>query len=138
MTRSTSFACAALALLAAAAPARASAPELSSPSSLPAMFVQFFYEWKSEPGAFQVSELKVLKAGGSLRVLCGVYELPGQGRRPFLVFGDDKPSASAAWEPGSFPETDPSYPQVMQNLRLCQTSGAPVTADSWRGATPRA
>src|SRR5438067_10040876 len=118
MTRSIPCACAALALLASVAPARASAPELSPPDSLPAMFVRYFYEWKSEPGAFQVSELKVLKAGGPLRVLCGMYELPGQARRPFLVFGDDKPSASAAWEPGSFPETDPFYPQVMQNLRL--------------------
>ena len=66
-----------------------------------------------------------------LRVLCGAYDLPGQTRRPFLVMGDDKPSASAAWEPGSFPQGDPLYPQLMDNLRLCQTLGAAVTASQW-------
>jgi hypothetical protein len=44
------------------------------------------------------------------------------------VLGDASPSASAAWEPGSFPETDPLYPQLMNDLRLCQTMGATVTA----------
>ena len=87
--------------------------------------------WKSEPRHLQVSELRVLKAGDS-RVLCGAYDLPGQARRPFLVLGDATPSASAAWEPGSFPENDPLFPQLMDNLRLCQTLGAVVTV------TPRA
>ena len=47
--------------------------------------------------------------------------------------GDATPSASAAWEPGSFPESDPLYPQLMDNLRQCQTLGAEVTAAQWRG-----
>jgi hypothetical protein len=121
--------CAAFAVLFGAIPSQASAPaDLRPAGSLPALFVRFFYEWKSEPKGLQVSDLKVYAAGGSLRVLCGAYDLPGQSRRPFLVMGDDTPSASAAWEPGSFPESDPLYPQLMKNLRLCQTQGAAVAA----------
>jgi hypothetical protein len=119
--------CAAVAALFGAVPGQASAPVGLRPAdALPVKFVQFFFEWKSEPKGLRVSDLKVYAAGGSLRVLCGAYDLPGQSRRPFLVMGDDTPSASAAWEPGSFPESDPLYPQLMNNLRLCQTQGAAV------------
>jgi hypothetical protein len=121
--------CAAVAALFGAVPSQASAPvDLRPADALPAKFVQFFYEWKSEPKGLRVSDLKVYAAGGPLRVLCGAYDLPGQARRPFLVMGDDTPSASAAWEPGSFPESDPLYPQLMDNLRLCQTLGVAVAA----------
>jgi len=116
-------------LLGTASHAAASAPA----DPLPALFVEYFYNWKSQPKDLQVSKLRVLNAGGSLRVLCGAYALPGQDSRPFLVLGDASPSASAAWEPGSFPESDPLYPQLMDNLRLCQTLGAEVTAAQWRG-----
>jgi hypothetical protein len=119
----------ALALLLGQSPCHATARvDARAADALPSLFVRFFYEWKSRPDHLQVSDLKVLDAGGSLRVLCGAYDLPGQARRPFLVLGDDKPSAAAAWEPGSFPEGDPLYPQLMNNLKLCQTEGAAVTA----------
>jgi hypothetical protein len=133
MMRPIAYAAVALALVAGAAPAVASAPQAPS---LPELYVQFFYRWKSEPKGLQVSELKVLNAGGDLRVLCGKYDLPGQDQRPFMVMGDDTPSVSAAWEPGVFPETDPLYGQVMQNLRYCQAEGAPVTRASWAGQGP--
>ena len=114
-----------------AGPGHASAGSSLRPADpLPALFVRFFYQWKSAPRDLQVSELKVLNAGEGLRVLCGAYALSGQPRRPFLVLGDATPSASAAWEPGSFPENDPLYPQLMDNLRLCQTQGVAVTASS--------
>src|SRR5690349_18379909 len=112
MKRQAPAAIAALALL-LGAPAHASAPasvDLRAADPLPALFVRFFYQWKSEPRDLQVSDLKVLNTGGSLRVLCGAYDLPGQARRPFLVLGDATPSAQAAWEPGSFPQSDPLYP----------------------------
>jgi len=126
-------ACAALALLAGAAPGRASTPSAGpAAAALPGVFVYFFYQWKAEPKDLLVSDLKVFDAGGSLRMLCGAYDLPGQGRRPFLVLGDASPSASAAWEPGSFPESDPLYPQLMSNLRDCQATGVAVTAPRWR------
>jgi hypothetical protein len=134
------FACtwAALALLAAAS-AHASAPGRLADDSLPALFVRYFYDWKSQPPALKVSQLKVLDAGDRFRVLCGMYDVPGQDLRPFLVLGDDKPSASAAWEPGSFPENDPLYGQLMANLRACQSAGAPVTAQGWQaGGGPNA
>jgi hypothetical protein len=134
MSRHLPAVCAALAALLIAAPGHASAPTASQAASadpLPSLFVRFFYRWKSEPKDLQVSDLKVLKAGDGLRVLCGAYDLPGQARRPFLVLGDSTPSASAAWEPGSFPQGDPLYPQLMDNLRLCQTLGATVTASQW-------
>ena len=116
----------------AAAPVHASAPAgLRTADPLPELFVRFFYQWKSEPRDLQVSDLKVLNAGDGLRVLCGAYATPGQARRPFLVLGDATPTASAAWEPGSFPESDPLYPQLMDNLRLCQTVGVSVTASQW-------
>lgn len=123
---------AALAVLLGVSSSQAAAPaEPTVADPLPSLFVDFFYKWKSQPQHFAVSDLKVLKAGEGLRVLCGAYDLPGQSRRPFLVLGDATPSASAAWEPGSFPENDPLYPQLMDNLRLCQTLGAEV-------ATPKA
>jgi hypothetical protein len=127
------FACAALAAASLALPAAASAIADVGPSNLalaalPKAFLQFFYHWKSEPKDLQFSELRVLDAGGDLRVMCGAYALPGQMRRPFLVLGDASPSASAAWEPGSFPETDPLYPQLMNDLRMCQSQGVAVTA----------
>lgn len=128
MTGSGPAALAALALFAAGGPGPASAPALRGADPLPALFVQFFYEWKSEPKDLQVSDLRVLKAGGALRVLCGDYALPGQASRPFLVLGDATPKAQAAWEPGSFPESDPLYPQLMDNLRLCQRLGDAVGA----------
>jgi hypothetical protein len=135
MTRHIPALAAALAVLLGAAPGQASAPAaVRVADPLPALFVRFFFQWKSEPQDLQVSDLKVLKAGDGLRVLCGAYDLPGQTRRPFLVLGDDKPSASAAWEPGSFPQADPLYPQLMDNLRQCQTLGAAVTASQWREA----
>ena len=136
MLRPILAASAALAVCVTAAPGQASAPTTSvataAGDALPSLFVEFFYRWKSEPKDLQVSELRVLNAGGALRLLCGAYDLPGQTRRPFLVMGDDTPSASAAWEPGSFPESDPLYPQLMDNLRHCQTEGASVTAPRWR------
>jgi hypothetical protein len=116
-----------LLLGAASADASVTAAATQAPDPLAAFFVRYFYHWKSDPKDLLVSDLKVLNAGGSLRVLCGAYDMPGQSRRPFLVLGDDKPSASAAWEPGSFPESDPLYPQLMDNLRLCQTLGVAVT-----------
>ena len=61
-------------------------------------------------------------------MLCGAYDMPGQSRRPFLVLGDASPAPTAAWEPGSFPESDPLFPQLMNDLRLCQTTGAAVAA----------
>lgn len=122
---------AALALLLSASATQAAAP--APPDPLPAAFVNYFYNWKSQPKNLQVSKLRVLNAGGALRVLCGAYALPGQDSRPFLVMGDASPSAEAAWEPGSFPESDPLYPQLMDNLRLCQTLGAEVTAAQWNG-----
>lgn len=122
-------AAAALALLISAPASQAAAPA----DPLPALFVDYFYQWKSQPKDLRVSKLRVLNAGGSLRVLCGAYALPGQGDRPFLVMGDASPSAAAAWEPGSFPESDPLYPQLMDNLRLCQTLGAEVTTAQWGG-----
>ena len=129
----TPAACAALAVLFATASSQAATfAELKRSDPLPALFVQYFYRWKAEPKDLQVSELRVLNAGGQLRVLCGAYDLPGQARRPFLVLGDDAPSASAAWEPGSFPESDPLYPQLMQDLKLCQSMGDAVTASEWR------
>lgn len=139
MSRHIPATLAVLAALLAAAPGHASAPGALRPADpLPALFVRFFYQWKSEPRDLQVSDLKVLKAGEGLRVLCGAYAVPGQARRPFLVLGDATPSASAAWEPGSFPENDPLYPQLMDNLRLCQTLGASVTASQWGGEpTPK-
>lgn len=137
MRRPIPAALAAVALLLSAAPGQASAPAAAPAAAPPAeplaaLFVQFFYRWKSEPQDLQVSDLKVLNAGGGLRVLCGAYDLPGQAPRPFLVLGDDTPSASAAWEPGSFPESDPLYPQLMDNLRRCQTLGVAATAPQWR------
>jgi len=140
MTRRILSVCAALAVLLPALPGHASAPADASPGAadpLPSLFVQFFYAWKSQPKDLEVSDLKVLNAGGSLRVLCGDYDLPGQATRPFLVLGDDTPSASAAWEPGSFPESDPLYPQLMDNLRLCQRLGEAVTAPRWREPAKR-
>lgn len=132
MTRRIPATVAIVAALIAASPSLASAPAaLRSADPLPALFVRFFYQWKSEPRGLQVSDLKVLNAGQDLRVLCGAYAVPGQARRPFLVLGDAKPSASAAWEPGSFPEGDPLYPQLMDNLRMCQTLGVSVTASRW-------
>jgi hypothetical protein len=123
---------AALAALVTAAPGHASAPAaLRTADPLTALFVRFFYQWKAQPQNLQVSDLKVLNAGQNLRVLCGAYALPGQTRRPFLVLGDATPSAQAAWEPGSFPESDPLYPQLMDNLRLCQTLGVSVTSTQW-------
>src|SRR3974390_1877005 len=87
-----------VAALFGAAPVHASAPTaLQTADPLPALFVRFFYHWKSAPNGLQVSELKVLNAGQGLRVLCGAYALPGQAQRPFLVLGDATPSASAAW-----------------------------------------
>jgi hypothetical protein len=106
----------------------------AAPQSLPAQFVQFFFEWKSQPQSLRVSQLKVLNTGGDQRVLCGMYDLPGQQQQPFLVLGDAAPTPSAAWEPGSFPEADPLYPQLMRNLRLCLTGGAPVTKADWGDA----
>jgi hypothetical protein len=118
---------AAVALLFAAPASQAAVPAATTPADpLPSLFVDFFYKWKLQPENLTVSDLRVLKAGEGLRVLCGAYDLPGQARRPFLVFGDATPTASAAWEPGSFPESDPLYPQLMDNLRLCQTLGAAV------------
>jgi hypothetical protein len=122
-------ACVALAVALAAAPVQASAPaQPTAADPLASLFVHFFYQWKSEPQGLQISDLRVLNAGGAMRVLCGAYDLPGQARRPFLVLGDSTPSASAAWEPGSFPQNDPLYPQLMDNLRLCQRLGAEITA----------
>src|SRR4051794_14882752 len=107
MKRAIPSALAALALFAGAAPALAIPapvrPADAPAASLPALYVRYFFEWKSEPAALKISELKVLNAGGAMRVLCGVYDLPGQASRPFLVLGDDRPTPSAAWEPGSFP-----------------------------------
>jgi hypothetical protein len=138
MSRHIPATCAALALLLSAPASQASAPaEVRAVDPLPALFVRFFYQWKSEPRDLQVSDLKVLNAGDGLRVLCGAYVLPGQASRPFLVLGDAKPTASAAWEPGSFPKGDPLYPQLMDNLRLCQTLGAAVTASQWREPDPK-
>src|SRR5690606_7108909 len=117
----------AAALLVAAPASQAAALAAAAPSDpLTSLFVDFFYKWKLQPEHLKVSDLRVLKAGEGLRVLCGAYDLPGQARRPFLVLGDATPTASAAWEPGSFPESDPLYPQLMDNLRLCQTLGAAV------------
>jgi len=121
----------AVAALLLTGPGHAAAPTGADP--LPALFVEYFYNWKSQPKDLRISQLRVLNAGGALRVLCGAYALPGQDSRPFLVMGDASPSASAAWEPGSFPESDPLYPQLMDNLRLCQTLGAEVTAAQWGG-----
>jgi len=132
MSRHIPAVCAALAVLLGAAASQASAPVDLRADPLATLFVRFFYQWKSKPEDLQVSDLKVLNTGDSLRVLCGAYDLPGQARRPFLVLGDATPSASAAWEPGSFPKDDPLYPQLMDNLRLCQTLGASVTASQWR------
>ena len=134
MTRHIPAACAAaLALICSGAIAQASVlADLKPADPLPALFVQFFYQWKAEPKGLQVSELRVLNAGGQLRVLCGDYDLPGQAKRPFLVLGDDQPSAQAAWEPGSFPESDPLDPQLILNLQLCQSEGQAVTAANWR------
>jgi hypothetical protein len=120
---------AALALFVSAPASQAAAPA----DPLPATFVDYFFNWKSQPKDLRVSKLRVLNTGGALRVLCGAYALPGQDSRPFLVLGDASPSASAAWEPGSFPESDPLYPQLMDNLRLCQTLGAEVTSAQWNG-----
>jgi hypothetical protein len=118
---------AAVAVLLTAPVSHAAVPGAATPADpLPSLFVDFFYKWKLQPENLTVSDLRVLKAGEGLRVLCGAYDLPGQTRRPFLVFGDATPTASAAWEPGSFPETDPLYAQLMDNLRLCQTLGAAV------------
>jgi hypothetical protein len=103
--------------------------------SVPAAFVEYFYAWKAEPQALKVSDLRLLNAGGKLRVLCGLYDLPGQAQKPFLVLGDDAPNARAAWEPGSFPDSDPQYQQLMRNLRLCETGGEKVTRALWN-ATP--
>jgi len=130
-------ACSALVILLSAASAQASAPTgVAARDPLPSLFVDFFFQWKSAPQGLQVSDLKVLNGGGDLRVLCGAYQVPGQARQPFLVLGDARPSASAAWEPGSFPKDDPLYPQLMDNLRLCQTLGAAVTASQWGEPTP--
>jgi hypothetical protein len=120
------------AALAAAVPAARAAPV----QSVPAAFVEFFYAWKSQPQALKVSDLKLLNAGGRLRVLCGMYDVPGQAQTPFLVLGDDAPNAAAAWEPGSFPAADPQYQQLMRNLRLCQMGGVKVTRALWEGAAP--
>jgi hypothetical protein len=139
MARHISATLAIAAALFAAAPALAStAAALRSADPLPTVFVRFFYQWKSQPRDLQVSDLKVLDAGPGLRVLCGAYALPGQAQRPFLVLGDATPAAQAAWEPGSFPETDPLYPQLMGNLRLCQRLGAAVTASQWGETAPQA
>jgi len=128
MFRHLSSVLAALTLILAATPTHAAPTAAGAPTdTLPSVFVDYFFRWKAQPEHLQVSELKILKAGDS-RVLCGAYALPGQARRPFLVLGDATPQASAAWEPGSFPENDPLYPQLMDNLRLCQTLGAVVTA----------
>jgi hypothetical protein len=124
---------AALAMLLSATGAQAAVPAAAPRADpLPSLFVDFFYRWKAQPKDLRISELRVLKAGGTFRVLCGAYALPGQSNRPFLVMGDATPAASAAWEPGSFPESDPLYPQLMDNLRLCQTLGTEVTATQWR------
>ena len=132
MFRHIPLAAAAFAVLLGAPSSQAAVPvQPAAADPLPSLFVDFFYQWKSRPQHFEVSDLKVLKAGEGLRVLCGAYDLPGQARRPFLVLGDSTPAASAAWEPGSFPEDDPLFPQLMDNLRLCQTLGAEV-------ATPKA
>jgi hypothetical protein len=134
MSRRIPATLAVLAALFTAGPGHASAPDAGrTADALPALFVRFFYQWKSEPRDLQVSDLKVLNAGDGLRVLCGAYAVPGQARRPFLVLGDATPSASAAWEPGSFPENDPLYPQLMDNLRLCQNLGVAVAASQWGG-----
>lgn len=135
MRRHILTAATALALLCSATASHAAAPTGADP--LPALFVEYFYNWKSQPKDLQISKLRVLNAGGALRLLCGAYALPGQDSRPFLVMGDASPSASAAWEPGSFPESDPLYPQLMDNLRLCQTLGAEVTTAQWRGGRAR-
>jgi hypothetical protein len=137
MSRQIPAVCSALALLLGASPSLTSTPTETRADPLPSLFVDFFYRWKSEPQDLQVSDLKVLSAGDGLRVLCGDYDLPGQSRRPFLVMGDATPAPSAAWEPGSFPQNDPLYPQLMDNLRLCQTAGAAVTASQWGEPTPR-
>ena len=131
MRRHIPFAFAALALFSSASASHAAAP--SSADTLPARFVEYFYNWKSPPKNLRVSQLRVLNAGGALRMLCGAYVLPGQDSRPFLVMGNASPSASAAWEPGSFPENDPLYPQLLDNLRLCQTLGSEVTTAQWNG-----
>jgi len=132
MSRHILAACLALAALLRPATGHTSTPaEPRAADPLPAVFVEYFYQWKSEPRDLQISDLKVLSAGDGLRVLCGAYDLPGQARKPFLVLGDATPSPSAAWEPGSFPQNDPLYPQLMDNLRLCQTLGAAVTASQW-------
>jgi hypothetical protein len=132
MNRHILAACAAYAVLLTPALGHTSTPgEARAADPLPSVFVEYFYQWKSAPQHLQISDLKVLSAGGGLRVLCGAYELPGQARQPFLVLGDATPSPSAAWEPGSFPQNDPLYPQLMDNLRLCQTLGATVTASQW-------
>jgi hypothetical protein len=113
------------------------APAQAQPSqSVPAAFIEYFFAWKSQPEALKVSDLRLLNAGGHLRVLCGLYDLPGQDQKPFLVFGDDAPNASAAWEPGVFPAADPQYQQVMRNLRLCQMGGERVTRALWDGGVP--
>jgi hypothetical protein len=134
-------ACAALALLATALPGQASTPTAPAApgdraDALSSSFVRFFYQWKSQPRDLEVSDLKLLNAGGSLRVLCGAYDLPGQAQKPFLVMGDDTPAPAAAWEPGSFPESDPLYPQLMDNLRLCQRLGQAVAVPGWRSSRP--
>lgn len=128
---------AAATLLVTSASSHAAVPVDTGPDPLPSLFVDFFYHWKSQPKDLQISKLRVLKAGGSLRVLCGAYALPGQAHKPFLVMGDATPTAAAAWEPGSFPESDPLYPQLMDNLRLCQTLGTEVTAAQWSGGRAR-
>jgi hypothetical protein len=137
MSRPILAVCTVLAMLLIASPGHTSAPVDARADPLPSLFVDFFYRWKSEPQDLQVSDLKVLSPGDGLRVLCGDYDLPGQARRPFLVMGDATPAPSAAWEPGSFPQNDPLYPQLMDNLRLCQTSGAAVTTSQWGEPTPQ-
>ena len=120
---------AAAAALLIALPAAASAPsDVRATDPLPTAFLQFFFKWKAEPKNLRFSELRVLDAGGELRVLCGAYDMPGQTARPFLVLGDSSPAAAAAWEPGSFPESDPLYPRLMDDLKSCQTLGDVVTA----------
>jgi hypothetical protein len=131
MSRHILTASAALALLLSGTVSHAAAATGADP--LPALFVEYFFNWKSQPRDLRVSKLRVLNTGGALRVLCGAYALPGQDSRPFLVMGDASPSAAAAWEPGSFPESDPLYPRLMDNLRLCQTLGAEVTTAQWGG-----
>jgi hypothetical protein len=137
MSRRIPALCIALAVLLGPAASQASTPVAPTADPLPALFVQFFYQWKSEPQDLRISDLKVLSSGGGLRVLCGAYLLPGQASRPFLVLGDATPTATAAWEPGSFPQGDPLYPQLMDNLRLCQTLGVAVTSSQW-GEAPTA